>query len=305
MADSGKSTEIQSDPILNTFAEGLSGNSSPLQFSINQMTTLRSSLDEDLAACKRAGVSAIGLWRNKIDEAGEQAAIDAIRKSALDVTTLSYAGGFTGSSGLQFQEALDDGYNAVFTAASVGARTLVISPGARGRYTAKHEFRLVVQAIRELSFVAQEMGVQLAVMPRCRRLAGRWTSLHDLEDAVALCDATGQSNVGVVYDTFYLAESVSGTLKQHASRIFVLQLRDAKESDGDEYAQCIPGTGGLPLEATVQCLLRNGFRGDIDIQVCSEELWKQAPEDVLSACRRSVQALLRNSLLDAVLPVVT
>lgn len=252
-------------------------------------------------------MTAIGLWRKKIEEFGEPEAIDAVRKSGLSVTTLSYAGGFTGSAGLQYREALDDGYQAVFTAAAVGARTLVVSPGARGRYTARHERRLVIQAVRELSVVAEELGVQLALMPRTSRLAGRWTSLHSLEEAIELCDATGRSNVGVAYDTFYLA-GVDGALHPDdrlrvaetcASRIFVLQLRDAPEIAGAEYAQCIPGTGILPLADTVQCLFEHGFNGDIDIQVFSEEIWKQDPASVLNSCGQSVLGLLKNSLIDA------
>jgi sugar phosphate isomerase/epimerase len=307
LADSGKYSDIQNDPALSSFGEGVSEPVDLPRFSVSQLTTLRTSFDDDLLFRQQAGMTAIGLWRKKIEEFGEQKAIEAVRKSGLNVTTLSYAGGFTGSAGLQFREALDDGYQAVFTAAAVGARTLVVSPGARGRYTARHEQRLVTQAVRELSIVAEELGVQLALMPRNSRLAGRWTSLHSLEEAIALCDATGRSNVGVAYDTFYLA-GVDGVLQpddelriaeQCASRIFVLQLRDAPEIAGAEYAQYIPGTGVLPLADTVQCLFEHGFHGDIDIQVFSEEIWRQDPCSVLSSCGRSVHGLLKNCLVDA------
>ena len=265
------------------------------------MTTLRASFEEDLSARQLAGVAAIGLWRKKIMEIGESVAVEAVRNSGLDVTTLSYAGGFSGSAGLQFREALDDGYDALLTAAAVGARTLIVSPGGRARYTARHEFRLVTQAIRELSFVADELDLQLAVMPRTTRHAGRWTSLHSLEQAVALCDATGRSNVGVVYDTFYLAEdtdalSVAG---QCADRIFVLQLNDALDSRGPEYAQCMPGTGNLPIWETIQCLYENGFSGDVDVQIFDEDAWKQDVNDTLASCQRQVSSMLRSCLAGA------
>lgn len=265
------------------------------------MTTLRASFEEDLSARQLAGVAAIGLWRKKIVEVGESVAVEAVRNSGLDVTTLSYAGGFSGSAGLQFREALDDGYDALFTAAAVGARTLIISPGGRARYTARHEFRLVTQAIRELSFVAEELDVQLAVMPRTTRHAGRWTSQHSLEQAVALCDATGRSNVGVVYDTFYLAEdgdalNVAG---QCAERIFVLQLNDALESGGPEYGQCMPGAGNLPIRETIQCLYESGFSGDVDVQIFAEEVWKQDVNDTSASCQREVSSMLRSCLAGA------
>jgi sugar phosphate isomerase/epimerase len=303
LADSAKFSDIQNGPKCDSFSEGISDAEMTVvpRFSINQMTTLRASFEEDLSARQLAGVAAIGLWRKKIVEVGESAAVEAVRRSGLDVTTLSYAGGFSGSAGLQFREALDDGYDALFTAAAVGARTLIVSPGSRARYTARHEFRLVTQAIRELSFVAEELDVQLAVMPRTARHAGRWTSLHSLEQAITLCDATGRSNVGVAYDTFYLAEDgdALSVAEQCAERIFVLQLNDALDSSGPEYAQCVPGAGNLPVRETIQSLYESGFSGDVDVQIFAEEIWKQDVNDALTSCQRQVSSMLRSCLAGA------
>lgn len=266
------------------------------------MTTLHAPFADDCLFRERSGIPAIGLWRQKIDEFGEAEAVAALRQSDLKVTTLSYAGGFTGSAGLLYREALEDGYDAVFTAAAVGARTLIVSPGGRGRYTARHEYRLVTQAVRELSVVAEEVGVQLAVMPRAALLAGKWTSLHSLEEAIDLCDATGHRNAGVVYDSFYLADSAGDlkTLEAYASRVFALQLRDTRHPGGREYDQCLPGAGVLPLEDIIQSLFENGFRGDIDVQVFSETLWKDEPSDVLTRCQQGMETLLKSSLNDVV-----
>jgi sugar phosphate isomerase/epimerase len=306
LADSAEFSDIQNSPNFKSCGEGLSDSREVPRFSVNQMTTLRASFAEDLTSRHQAGMSTIGLWRKKIDEIGEAEAVDALRKSGLEVTTLSYAGGFSGSAGLQFREALEDGYEALFTAAAVGARTLIVSPGSRGRYTARHEFRLVTQAIRELSFVAEELGVQLAVMPRTSRYARRWTSMHSFEKAIALCDATGRSNVGVAYDSFYLAEDADALnlAAQCVERVFVLQLRDALEAGGAEYAQCLPGVGQLSVEETIQCLFESGFTGDVDIQICSEEIWKQDSAVVLSDCQREVNALLRTCLSESAVSAI-
>ena len=303
MADSAKFSDIKNSGNFKSFADELP-DAEPTAvpgFSVNQMTTLRASFEEDLSGRVQAGVSAIGLWRKKIAEIGESAAVEAVRKSGLDVTTLSYAGGFSGSAGLQFREALEDGYDALFTAAACGARTLIVSPGARARYTERHEFRLVTQAIRELSFVAEELDVKLAVMPRTSRHAGRWTSMHTLEKAIALCDATGRNNVGVVYDTFYLAEDTDAlsVAEQCAERVFVLQLSDTLFPGGAEYAQCVPGTGNLPIQDTIQCLFQSGFTGDVDVQIFSERLWKEDVTDSLVACQRQIASLLRISLAES------
>lgn len=303
MTEPGKSSEAHSESSPSPFEAELDGSPSLPPYSVNQITTFRASFEEDIAARQATGIAGIGLWRQKLTEIDEVQAVEAIRQSGLDVTTLSFAGGFTGSSGLQYREAVEDGYAAVFSAAAFGAGTLIVSPGSRGRYTARHERRLVTQAICELAIVAEEIGVDLALLSRDHRYAGNWTSLHCLRDAVELADATGRSNVGVVCDTFQLSPLDMHDLEAAASRIRVLQLNDAPAEPTSEYDQLIPGAGTLALCEAVQCLFENGFSGDIDVQVWSEELWQQSEDDILSKCQQFTGAILRGALAGTVSPV--
>jgi sugar phosphate isomerase/epimerase len=265
-----------------------------MDYSINQITTCAASFETDIAEWQRAGIPSIGLWRRKVDEAGEQRAVELIRSSGLSVTSVSFAGGFTGSSGFQYCEALSDGYEALFLAAAVGAKTLVVAPGSRGRYTERHERRLVVSAIRELAMAADDFGLTLSLLPMHCRLAREWTSLTSLQCAADMAGDIGRDNVGIVFDTFHFGRSdqVLESLERLTCQVDLVQLSDSMDETSDAYDRLLPGEGDLPLADFLAVLRENGFTGDVDVQVWSDAVWKQPVRDVLSAIRSQVDQLL-------------
>lgn len=295
MSDSGKLT----DAIVNDTARRTSDLSEPntepaLQFSVSQITTCRSSFEDDIANWQAAGLTSIGLWRRKFDMCGETKAVRLVRESGLGVTTVSFAGGFTGSQGIDFREAMDDAWQALFTAAAVGARTVVIAPGSRGRYTDRHESRVIVKALRELSVGAAEMGIGLAVLPMAEQFAHRWTTLHSMDAAWALVNRVERENVGMVFDTFQFGNDPRSLekLSRYCSATRVVQVSDTLGAPEDCYDRCLPGDGSLPLTEIMAILSESNFEGDIDVQVWSSGVWEQPAEHVLSTCRDRVQQLL-------------
>ena len=101
------------------------------RISINEMTTYHWSLLEDVAGYRAAGVASIGVWRRKLSDFGEERGVELLRDSDLSVSSFWSAGGFTGSDGQTFREAVDDALDALHLAAEVRAGCLVVASGAR------------------------------------------------------------------------------------------------------------------------------------------------------------------------------
>ncbi|MCA9095913.1 MAG: hypothetical protein KDA68_20680 [Planctomycetaceae bacterium] len=59
------------------------------RWGVSQMTTLRWSLEEDLRNYRDAGITRIGLTRNKIADFGDEHAAALLRQSGLTPTSLS------------------------------------------------------------------------------------------------------------------------------------------------------------------------------------------------------------------------
>lgn len=256
------------------------------QFSVSQITTYRSTWEEDLRGLEPSSFGALGLWLPKLTEVDSNVVAKRFREAEVAVSSVSFVGGFTGSNGATFQEALDHAYETMFFASSVGARCVVVTPGSRGRYTEKHERKLVKQVVRELACLGAELGVDVGILPMRKELARRWTFLHSLDDARSLLADVGHQRAGLVLDAFQHLDQLDdvSSLGQLAREVKHVQLSDGSLADRTEYSRSLPGDGDLPLSDFMQALMSNGYRGYFDIQVWSRDLWNQSHEAIIQQC---------------------
>ena len=147
------------------------------------------------------------------------------------MSSLLWAGGFTGSDGRTFRESLDDAAEAVRLAAEMAAGCVVVYSGSRAGHTHNHARRLVRDALRELSPQAAEQRVCLAVEPMHAGCAADWTFLTDLDETLALIDAVGHPCVRFVFDTYHFGydDRVLAQLEGLADRIAIVHLGDSRE----------------------------------------------------------------------------
>lgn len=264
-----------------------------LRYSISQLTTMRSSFDEDVEQAVEACAPAIGVWRRKVDEYGEQQAAERIAAAELAVSSVSFIGGFTGSAGMTYREAMADAYSTLFTAASLRAECLVVCPGSRGRYTARHERRLIIHAVWELAIAAEEFNLTLALQPMQPQFSHRWTGLHTLDATLEMVDEVDRPNVGIVLDTFHLGHDreLVERIPEFADRVAIVQLCDSVARPKSVYDRCLPGEGVLPLREVVNTLLENDYRGCFDLQIWSEALWSQPASVTIRETRESLLQL--------------
>lgn len=256
------------------------------RFSVSQITTYRSSWEDDLRGLETSSLGALGLWLPKLADADSNVILKRLREAEVSVSSVSFVGGFTGSNGATFSDALDHAYETMFLASSMGAKCVVVTPGSRGRYTAKHERKLVTQVIRELACLGEELGVDVGVLPMRPELARRWTFLHSLDDARGLLADVGHHRAGLVLDAFQHLNEINDvpTLGALARDVKHVQLSDGNLCDRAEYSRTLPGDGDLPLTELVTALLSNGYRGYFDIQVWSRSLWSQSHESIIQQC---------------------
>ncbi|HEY1067253.1 MAG TPA: TIM barrel protein, partial [Pirellulales bacterium] len=147
------------------------------RLSINELTTYRWTFEEDVNSLVAAKIPAVGLWRQKLSDFGEEKAVELIRDSPLDVSCLLWAGGFTGSDGRGFRDAVDDAVEAIRLAGQLEAKCLVVYTGPRGGHTHNHARRLLFEAFKTLIPHAGEHGVCLALEPMHPHCASDWTFL--------------------------------------------------------------------------------------------------------------------------------
>jgi len=244
------------------------------QLSMNEITTYRWSFEEDIAGYVAAEITSIGVWRRKLADFGEEKGGELLAESGLEVSHLQWAGGFTGSDGRSFRESVADGLQAIRLAAQLRAGCLVVFTGGRAGHTYNHARRMVCDALRELSDLAAELHVTLALEPMHPGCATEWTFVTNLGEAVELLDEVDRPGLKIVFDTYHLCHdpSVIERIPDIASRIGLVQLGDGKGPPDKEQNRSRLSEGELPLRQCCHALQEAGFDGYFDVELIGEEI---------------------------------
>jgi len=242
--------------------------------SLNETTTFRWSFEDDVANYSAAGIEAIGVWRQKLSDYGQDRALKLIRQHHLKVSHLFWAGGFTGSEGHSYRESVEDTADALRTAAALGTGCLVVCSGARAGHTFNHARRLVQEAIKELVPLAEEYGVVMALEPMHPGCAAQCTFLNTLDDALGIIQAIGHPHLKLLLDTYHLGQDpgLVERIPEIVSRIALVQLGDAKHPPLGEQNRCRLGDGVVPLRQIVCALRRAGYDGFFDVELWGEDI---------------------------------
>jgi sugar phosphate isomerase/epimerase len=242
--------------------------------SMNELTTYRWSLGQDLDNYRDAGYSGIGVWRNKLSDENEDQAIERLTASGLTVTNVSWAGGFTGSDGRSLADSVDDAASAIRLAGAVMAGCLVIYSGGRNNHTYRHAGRLLRMALDELLPLAEMWEVPLAVEPMHPACASDWTFLTSLESAIDLVEQVDSPFLKVAYDTYHfpLGSRRGHLLNALAPHLGIVFLGDRLQPASAEQERCRLGHGRLPLVDIVSTLQDAGYAGAYDVKLMGPDI---------------------------------
>lgn len=263
------------------------------QLSINGVTTFRWSLWDDVAAVTELGLQQIGLWRRKIADFGEERSVELIRDSGLRVSSLSWAGGFTGSHRMTYEEALADGREAIQLAADLRAGCLVVVSGGRAGHTKNYAFKLFIEALAQLAEEAERTGVTLAVQPMHRIFSPDWSFLTSLDDAFRVIQQCDHPSLRLALDVHHIAEEprLLERLRDLVPQVAVVQLNDGRFPPKSKYNHCQLGEGDVPLREIVQVLSASGYRGSYEIALWSRRIWRSDYRALLAECLQRFQLL--------------
>jgi len=270
------------------------------RLSINQVTTSRWSFLDDLISFRELGFEAAGMWRPKVAEFGEERAVELVRDLDLCVSSLSWAGGFTGSDGSSFFDAVDDARQALQLAAQLGAENLVLVSGGRGGHIDSHARRLIVEALKCMAESARDLGVALALQPIGDPAADDVSFLQTLDQTLEVIELFDRRVVRIAFDTFHLWREprLLDRISELVPYLGVIQLSDSCKRHGTASSRCLPGDGQIPLTEIVHAFDEAGYGGYYELAVWSEDLWQTDYRDLLVEgrsrfdiyCRRPVSA---------------
>ena len=262
--------------------------------SVNEMTTFRWTFEEDVTRYRAAGIEAIGVWRQKLSDYGEQRGIELLAKSGLAVSNLLWAGGFTGSDGHTYAESLADAKEALHLAAALKTGHLVVYSGARNGHTQNHAKRLFATALTELLPLAEQLNIILDIEPMHIGCAEEWTFLTSLGAAISLIDQLDNPHLKLAFDTYHLGHDprVIDQIAKIAPYIGIVHLGDSKcPPDREQNRQCL-GEGILALPCIIKALKQAGYDGYYDVELVGEDIEARDYCELLDRSKRAYEQLV-------------
>ncbi|MEO1614613.1 MAG: sugar phosphate isomerase/epimerase family protein [Planctomycetota bacterium] len=242
--------------------------------SVNQLSTLRWDLETDVFAYADHGFGGIGLYRQKLDDFGVERTCELVQESGLTVTSLSWVGGFTGSDGRPFEDAVSDAIAAVIQAAELRAETLVVLAGGKNNHIRTHLNRTLYQALRRVAAVASEHGVKLALEPIHPGCGDEWSFVNDLRSTLAIIEEVGNPSLGLALDTYHVGmeRDAMRWLPDLAPYLHLVQLGDGRHSPCGEMNRCLLGDGCVPVAQFMETLQSFGYQGPWEVELIGEDV---------------------------------
>jgi len=254
------------------------------RFALNQATTKHWPLDELVAGCAEAGVRAVGLWREDVQEYGVPKAAALVHDAGLAVSSLCRGGFFNQP------DWYDENRRALDEAAALGAPTLVLVSGglpadSRDVDAARAH---VGDAIGRLVPHALEVGVRLAIEPLHPMFCSDRCVVSTLGQALDLAEPYPAAAVGVCVDTYHLwwDDRVWAQIERagRAERIAAFQLADwlTPLPEGVLLGRGLPGTGCIELGRFAEAVAATGYDGFVEVEVFHAEVWARPGAEVLA-----------------------
>jgi sugar phosphate isomerase/epimerase len=271
------------------------------RLSLNTATTKNWTLRQAVEGAAAAGLSAVGLWRDRVAEAGLDKAAKMVRDNGLRVSSLCRGGFLTGLD--DGPAALDDNRRAIDEAATLGTAELVIVAGgmpdrdlggARGR---------LADRLAELAPYAAQRQVRLALEPLHPMYCADRAVISTLGQALELAAPHPAQTVGVVIDTFHvwwdpeLAPRIAEAGAQ--GRISSFQVCDwlVPMAPDPLLSRGMMGDGVIDFASIATFVSSAGYRGDVEVEIFNEAVWATDGSVVIETMKQRYR--------DLVLPVLS
>lgn len=269
------------------------------RLSLNQRTTERWSVTEAVAGCTRAGIPAIGLWREPVHDLGVSETARLVAAAELRVSSLCRGGFFTAEDGQGWRQAIEDNRRAIDEAAVLGAACLVLVVGglpgsSRDLPAARNRIH---GALQELVPQAAERGVRLALEPMHPIYCADRGVLSTLGQALDIAEQYPAEVVGVVVDTFHVwwDPQLDVQIARAADRIASVQLADwiTPLPPDALLSRGMIGDGHIDIRRLVALADAAGYRGNIEVEIFNADVWATDGDAVIDTiCRRFVSEVL-------------
>lgn len=249
------------------------------QLSMNQATTRGYSLPDTAEALSAAGISAIGLWIEPVDEIGIDETKTLLADNGLSVSSICRVGFVAGKHGTELAAAHDTTKRAIDMAAEVGSPMVTFIAGGlpAGDKNLPAAALRVRDSLEELVPYAQNAGVVLALEPIHPLFASDRSVVTTVAQALDLIADLPATAAGVLIDTYavWWDPRILESLARAGERIAGFQVSDfgVPLSADNMNSRLMIGDGCIDFRTLVKAAQKAGYKGPIEAEIFNNELW--------------------------------
>jgi sugar phosphate isomerase/epimerase len=264
------------------------------RISVNNLCFPTSTLATDVANWRKLGARQVGVVAGKLQAEGWEASIDLLKGSGFPVATMVHLFLMEGTldQGDRVAEAQRQLSKTIRVGRDIGARTIYMLTGGRGKLSWDEAARAFSAAVAPCAAEAREAGIELLIEP-ANTLFADLHIVHNLGDTLALAE---QAGIGVCIDIFpiWTEPRLRATIGRAMSRCHLVQLSDYVPGDRSFPCRAVPGDGAIPLEQIVGWILEAGYEGAFDLELLGPRIDKEGHyQAVERACDRLGEMLIR------------
>ena len=246
---------------------------------LHTITTKPWSLAECLKNYAAADIPAITVWRNALETAGVHESARMLKASGLRVTSLCRGGFFPGVTAAARLGALDDNRRAIDEAHAIGAPLIVLVCGAVPGIPLADARGMIADGIAAVLPEAKAAGVKLAIEPLHPMYANDRSAVNTMQQANDLVARIGSDHVGVAVDVYHIwwDDALEHEIARcgQAGSLLAFHVCDwltpTREFLND---RGLMGEGCINIPQIRSWVEAAGFKGDIEVEIFSTELWK-------------------------------
>lgn len=253
------------------------------RLSLNTKTVNNWTLKEAVEGAARAGLGAIGPWRDRVQEAGVTESAKMISDAGLRVSTLCRGGFLTAID----DDGLDDNRRALDEAAELGAPELVMVMGGIPDRDLIGARARASERLAELVPYALERGVRIALEPLHPMFVADRAVISTLGQALAMAEPHPVEAVGVVVDTFHVwwDPDLEAQIKTagERGRISSYQVCDwlvPMEAD-PLLSRGMMGDGVIDFATIGRWVEEAGYCGDVEVEIFNAAIWAADGDQVI------------------------
>jgi sugar phosphate isomerase/epimerase len=265
------------------------------RLSLNQRTTNNWGVQEAVEGCVRAGVSWIGLWRDKVAETGLEESARIVREAGLRVSSLCRGGMFPAETAAERRARLDDNRRAVEEAATLGTAVLVLVCGPSPNRDLEAARGMVEEGIDLLAPYAAELGVKLGIEPFHPALMTERSVIVTLAQALDIAERFDPEQVGVVIDVYHVFwdPELFSQITRASGRILGFHINDWVVPTRDPLLERgMMGDGVIELRRIRAAVDDAGYAGPIEVEIFNPEIWRRLGDKILATMKERYAALV-------------